>query len=217
MRIEKPQSLLSQTCLIIAGEMNTEELARAHIAESIAVKQATADLAPVIAEAGALMADALRNGNKLLACGNGGSASDAQHFSGELLGRFERERDGLAAVCLSTDTSALTAIANDYDFNQIFAKQVTALARTDDVLLAITTSGNSANVLEAVTAAHACGAAVVALTGRDGGKLAEMLQGKDVEIRIPAQRTCRIQESHILVIHCLCDIIDSLVAGDPTR
>ncbi len=194
--------------------MNAPELVKEHFEQSIAVKRAAAALAPVIAEAGTLMSDALQRGNKLLACGNGGSASDAQHFSGELLGRFERERDGLPAVALSTDTSAMTAIANDYDFNQVFAKQVTALARSGDVLLAITTSGNSANVLEAVTAAHTRGAAVVALTGRDGGKIADMLQGEDVEIRIPAERTCRIQESHILVIHCLCDIIDSLMAGE---
>ena len=191
--------------------MNPAELVRKHFEESIAAKRAAAELAPVIAEAGAAMADALRRGNKLLACGNGGSASDAQHFSGELLGRFERERDGLPAIALSTDTSTMTAIANDYDFNQVFAKQITALARNGDVLLAITTSGNSANVVEAVTAAHARGMEIVALTGRDGGKIAGMLQDNDVEIRIPAQRTCRIQESHILVIHCLCDIIDSLV------
>jgi D-sedoheptulose 7-phosphate isomerase len=197
--------------------MNTEQLTREHIAESIAVKQATNDLAPMIARAGAAMADTLQRGNKVLACGNGGSASDAQHFSGELLGRFERERDGLPAVALSTDTSAMTAIANDYDFTQVFAKQVTALGRDGDMLLAITTSGNSANVLEAVAAAHARGVSIVALTGRDGGKIAGMLRGNDFEIRIPAQRTCRIQESHILVIHCLCDIIDSLIAGSSTR
>jgi D-sedoheptulose 7-phosphate isomerase len=191
--------------------MDIEQLARVHIEESIAVKQAAAGLAPVIASAGAAMADALQNGGKILACGNGGSASDAQHFSGELLGRFERERGSLPAIALSTDTSAMTAIANDYDFNQVFAKQVSALGRTGDVLLAISTSGNSPNVLAAVAAAHANGMRVVVLTGRDGGKLTSHLQTGDLEICVPAQRTCRIQETHILVIHCLCDIIDALV------
>ena len=191
--------------------MNTEELISEHIEQSIAVRQAVAALVPVIAKAGAAMAQSLRNGGKLLACGNGGSASDAQHFSGELLGRFERERDGLPAVALSTDTSAMTAIANDYDFDQVFAKQVSALGRSGDMLLAITTSGNSANVLTAVAAAHDRRMSVVALTGRDGGELAQRLRDGDVEIRIPAERTCRVQEAHILVIHCLCDVIDSLV------
>jgi D-sedoheptulose 7-phosphate isomerase len=191
--------------------MNTEELARAHIEESIAVKQAAADLVPVIATAAAAMADALQNGNKLLACGNGGSASDAQHFSGELLGRFERERVGLPAIALSTDTSAMTAIANDYDFEQVFAKQVSALGQPGDVLLAISTSGNSPNVLAAATAAHDHEMRVIALSGRDGGALSRSLRDGDIEIRIPAQRTCRIQETHILVIHCLCDIIDTLM------
>ncbi len=191
--------------------MDTERLAREHIEASIAVKQAMTDLAPVIASAGTAMAQTLRSGGKLLACGNGGSASDAQHFSGELLGRFEREREGLPAIALSTDTSAMTAIANDYDFEQMFSKQVSALGRNGDLLLAITTSGNSANVLAAVAAAHDRGMRIVALTGRDGGKLGRSLRDDDCEIRVPAQRTARIQEAHILVIHCLCDIIDSLV------
>lgn len=191
--------------------MNTEKLISEHIEQSVAVKQAVTALVPVIAQAGATMAKALRDGGKVLACGNGGSASDAQHFSGELLGRFEREREGLPAVALSTDTSAMTAIANDYDFDQVFAKQVSALGRRGDMLLAITTSGNSANVLSAVAAAHERGMGVIALTGRDGGELAQRLRDGDVEIRIPAERTCRVQEAHILVIHCLCDVIDSLV------
>lgn len=191
--------------------MDTEKLTRDHFEQSIAVKQAATDLVPSIASAGQAMAETLRNGGKLLACGNGGSASDAQHFSGELLGRFERERDGLPAIALSTDTSAMTAIANDYDFDQMFAKQVSALGRTGDMLLAITTSGNSANVLAAVAAAHERQMSIVALTGRDGGELAQRLRSNDVEIRVPAQRTCRVQETHILVIHCLCDIIDALV------
>jgi D-sedoheptulose 7-phosphate isomerase len=191
--------------------MDIEKLTRAHFEQSIAAKRAAMELAPMIAAAGAAMADALRAGNKLLACGNGGSASDAQHFSAELLGRFEREREGLPAIALSTDTSAMTAIANDYDFDSIFAKQVAALGRNGDVLLAITTSGNSANVVAAAGAAHQRGMRIVALTGRDGGKLAQQLRSSDCEIRVPAERTCRIQEIHILVIHCLCDIIDTLI------
>ena len=185
------------------------DLIRGHINESIAVKQAALALVPAISTAGKAMAAALTAGGKVLACGNGGSASDAQHFSGELLGRFERERGGLPAIALSADTSAMTAIANDYAFEQVFAKQVHALGRAGDLLLAISTSGNSPNVVAAVDAAHARQMRVVALTGRDGGKIAATLQPDDVEIRVPAQRTCRIQETHILVIHCLCDIIDT--------
>lgn len=193
--------------------MDIKALTQSHFDESIAAKQAAAAaLTATIASAGAAMADTLRGGGKLLACGNGGSASDAQHFSGELLGRFERERDGLPAVALSTDTSAMTAIANDYDYDAVFAKQVSALGSSGDTLLAITTSGNSSNILTAVAAAHERGMSVVALTGRDGGKLATQLRADDFEIRVPAQRTCRIQEVHILAIHCLCDIIDELYA-----
>jgi D-sedoheptulose 7-phosphate isomerase len=191
-----------------------QELIREHISESIAVKQAALALVPVISTAGKIMAATLAAGGKVLACGNGGSASDAQHFSGELLGRFERERTGLPAIALSADTSAMTAIANDYAFEQVFAKQVHALGRSGDLLLAISTSGNSPNVVAAIDAAHARKMSVVALTGRDGGRIAAALQGDDVEIRVPAQRTCRIQETHILVIHCLCDIIDAQM--DPT-
>jgi D-sedoheptulose 7-phosphate isomerase len=191
-----------------------KERVLAHFHESIAVKQAVADdLAPAIAAAAELMARSLRSGGKVLSCGNGGSAADAQHFSAELLGRFERERHGLAAVALTTDTSTLTAIANDYDFAQVFAKQVQALGRPGDVLLAISTSGNSPNVLNAVNAAHAEGLRVVALTGRDGGKIATALADQDIEIRVPAERTTRIQEVHLLTIHCLCDLIDETLLG----
>ena len=168
-------------------------------------------MAPAIAAAGEKLSAVLSNGGRIYACGNGGSASDAQHFSGELLGRFERERVGLPAVALSTDTSAMTAIANDYNYDEIFAKQVTALGRRGDALLAISTSGNSANILTAVDAAHARDMAVIALTGRTGGKIADKLRDSDVELRVPSQRTCRIQEVHILVIHCLCDVIDAQV------
>lgn len=185
-----------------------------HFRDSIATKQAAADaLAGPIAAAASLIAASLRDGGKVLSCGNGGSAADAQHFSAELLGRFERERRGLAAVALTTDTSTLTAVANDYDFAEVFTKQVQALGRPGDVLLAISTSGNSPNVLGAVRAAHEEGMRIVALTGRDGGRIAAALDTGDIEIRVPADRTTRIQEVHLLVVHCLCDLIDETLLG----
>ena len=150
----------------------------------------------------------LRKDGKILSCGNGGSAGDAQHFAAELLNRFEMERPGLAAMALSTDTSTLTSIANDYAYEQVFSKQLSALGRSGDVLLAISTSGNSANVVAAAHAAHERDMRVIGLTGRDGGKLAAALRDGDIEIRVPAQRTARIQEVHLVVIHCLCDAID---------
>ncbi|HEX5514965.1 MAG TPA: phosphoheptose isomerase, partial [Gammaproteobacteria bacterium] len=148
------------------------------------------------------------SGGKVLACGNGGSAADAQHFSAEFVGRFERERPELGAIALTTDSSILTAIANDYDFERIFSKQVRALGQAGDVLLAISTSGNSENVVAAIEAAHERGVRVVALTGREGGAIAGILAPADVEIRVPSMVTARIQEVHLLVIHCLCDLID---------
>jgi D-sedoheptulose 7-phosphate isomerase len=185
------------------------EYLRAHFTESIEVKQRSAErLLPAILQAATLMTGCLGRGGKILACGNGGSAADSQHFAAELLNRFERERPGLPAIALSTDTSTLTSIANDYSFDLVFAKQVRALGAAGDCLLAISTSGNSANVLEAVTAAHERRMNVIALTGRNGGRLAALLNEKDVEIRVPADRTARIQEVHLLVIHCLCDAID---------
>ena len=185
----------------------------AHFLESVAVKQASAALAPEIAKAAHLMAQSLLNDGKLLSCGNGGSAADAQHFSGELLGRFERERPGLPAIALTTDSSTITAIANDYQYADIFAKQVSALGQSGDVLLAFSTSGNSENVLRAIATAHSRGLKVVALTGRDGGAIARSLNPEDIEVRVPADRTCRIQEVHLLVIHCLCDLIDDAILG----
>ena len=185
----------------------------AHFLESVAVKQASAALAPEIAKAAHLMAESLLNDGKLLSCGNGGSAADAQHFSGELLGRFERERPGLPAIALTTDSSTITAIANDYQYADIFAKQVSALGQSGDVLLAFSTSGNSENVLRAIATAHSRGLKVVALTGRDGGTIARSLNPEDIEVRVPADRTCRIQEVHLLVIHCLCDLIDDAILG----
>jgi len=185
----------------------------AHFLDSVAVKQASAALAPEIVKAANLMAQSLLNDGKLLSCGNGGSAADAQHFSGELLGRFERERPGLPAIALTTDSSTITAIANDYQYADIFAKQVSALGQSGDVLLAFSTSGNSENVLRAIAAAHSRGLKVVALTGRDGGAIALSLNPEDIEVRVPADRTCRIQEVHLLVIHCLCDLIDDAILG----
>jgi len=181
----------------------------AHFRESREVKQAAEALAPDIVRAAELMAMALARDAKILSCGNGGSAADAQHFSGELLGRFEMERPGLAAVALTTDTSTLTAVANDYSYEEVFAKQVRALGQSGDVLLAISTSGNSENVLRAITMAHDRGMTVIALTGGNGGTIAKALAPTDVEIRVPAKRTCRVQETHIVVIHCLCDLIDA--------
>jgi len=186
----------------------------AHFRESVAVKQASETLAPQIEKAAQLILQSLLNDGKILSCGNGGSAADAQHFSGELLGRFERERPGLPAIALTTDSSTLTAIANDYQYEDVFAKQVRALGQSGDVLLAISTSGNSENVLRAVTTAHSRGLKVVALVGRDGGTIAQSLTSGDVELRVPADRTCRIQEVHLLIIHCLCDLIDVGILGN---
>jgi D-sedoheptulose 7-phosphate isomerase len=194
--------------------MSIEAGIESQFAESLATKQAAAAaLVPAIAAAARLAADILQNQGKILSCGNGGSAGDAQHFSSELLNRFERERPGLAAVALSTDSSTVTAIANDYAYEQVFAKQVLALGRAGDGLLAITTSGNSPNVIAAVRAAHERGLRVIALTGRDGGRLAPVLRPGDVEIRVPSARTARVQEVHLLIIHGLCDAIDTLLFG----
>ena len=180
----------------------------AHFRQSIETKQAAETLAPEIVRAAEAMTASLLRDGKVLSCGNGGSAADAQHFSGELLGRFEIERPGLPALALTTDTSTLTAVANDYSYDEIFAKQVRALGRPGDILLAISTSGNSENVLRAIAMAHDRSMAVIALTGGDGGKIAQKLEASDIEIRVPSGRTCRVQETHILVIHCICDLID---------
>ena len=167
-----------------------------------------------IADAVSAVVGCITAGGKVLACGNGGSASDAQHFAAEFIGRFERERPGLAAIALTTDSSVLTAIANDYDFTQVFAKQVQALGAPGDVLIALSTSGNSPNVLAAVDAARARDMTVVALTGRGGGKLREKLLETDVHICVPHERTARIQEVHILALHCLCDAVDLQLLGE---
>ncbi|HWP94829.1 MAG TPA: phosphoheptose isomerase [Gammaproteobacteria bacterium] len=194
--------------------MQSQTRVRQLFADSIATKQrAMETLADAIVRGADVMARCLLDNHKLLSCGNGGSAADAQHFSSEMLNRFERERPGLPAVALTTDSSTLTSIANDYDYKDVFAKQVRALGQAGDVLLAISTSGNSPNVIRAIEAAHDRGLVVVALTGRDGGDMARRLTGDDVEIRVPANSTARIQEVHLLVIHCLCDLIDEQLFG----
>ena len=187
---------------------------RDHFVESIATKETAADaIAESIAVAGRVMSDALLADGKILSCGNGGSAADSQHFSSELLNRFEMERPGLPAMALTTDASTVTSISNDYSYDEIFSKQVRALGKPQDVLLGISTSGNSENVIRAISAAHERGMKVVALSGRDGGRMADLFAEGDVEIRVPATRTARIQEVHLLVIHCLCDLIDTTLLG----
>ena len=194
--------------------MDLQDRILGHFVESIETKQkAASELVEPVQLAGDAMVRSLLAEGKILSCGNGGSAGDAQHFSAELLNRFEKERPGLPAIAITTDSSTLTAIANDYDYNEIFSKQVAALGQKNDVLLAISTSGNSANVMAAIEAAHAREMVVVALTGRDGGTIAPLLKQNDIEIRVPAERTARIQEVHLVVIHCLCDFIDTKLFG----
>lgn len=179
---------------------------------SLAAKQATLDRTlPAIERAARLLAARLDAGHKVLACGNGGSAADAQHFAAELVGRFERERPELAAIALTTDSSQLTAIANDYGYEQVFAKAVRGLGRPGDVLLAISTSGNSGSVVKAIEAAQAKGMSVIAMTGKDGGAMARLLAGEDVELRAASGVTARVQEVHLLFLHCLCDSVDELL------
>lgn len=185
-----------------------------HFEDSAQTKLAALEqLAAPIAEAVEAMVGCLVGDGKILACGNGGSAGDAQHFAAELVGRFEAERQELAAIALTTDSSILTAIANDYRYEVVFAKQVRALGRPGDVLLAISTSGNSANVVAAIEAAHDADLRVVALTGKGGGRIAGLLRPGDIHLCVPAERTARIQEVHLLVIHCLCDGIDCMLLG----
>jgi D-sedoheptulose 7-phosphate isomerase len=185
-----------------------------HFSESAHLKLQSMDaLAGPLAEAAKRMVQCLNNDGKILACGNGGSAADCQHFSAELLNRFEKERPGLAAIALTTDTSTLTSIANDFDYDQVFSKQVRALGNAKDLLVAISTSGNSRNVVEAVHAAHECQMGVIALTGRNGGRIGEILQPGDIHVCVPASSTARIQEVHLLGLHCLCDAIDCLLLG----
>ena len=199
------------------SEILSTEIARrvsAQFAESAQLKlDAAGALASPIARAATLLAETLRDGGKVLACGNGGSAADAQHFAAELVNRFEVERAPLAAVALTTDSSTLTSIANDYTYEQVFSKQVRALGRRGDCLLAISTSGNSRNVVEAMQAAAELGVRVVALTGAGGGRMGALAAGDNVHVCVPHKRTARIQEVHLLVLHCLCDGIDFQLSG----
>lgn len=192
-----------------------EQRIEQHFIDSADLKYQSAQVLskPIVAAVHAILAS-VTSGGKVLACGNGGSAADAQHFAAEFVGRYERERPELAAIALTTDSSIITAIANDYDFSVIFSKQVRAFGGAGDVLLALSTSGNSANVLAAIEAAHEREMTVVALTGRSGGKIAHALRETDVHICVPHDRTARIQEVHLLVLHCICDGVDTQLLGD---
>jgi D-sedoheptulose 7-phosphate isomerase len=185
-----------------------------HFSESIETKQAAmTGLSELIVFAASKIVEALINDKKVLTCGNGGSAGDAQHFSSEMLNRFERERPALPAIALTTDTSTITSIANDYHYDEVFAKQLRALGQAGDVLLIYTSSGNSSNLVKAVQVAHERELTVIALSGKDGGALANVLRESDIEIRVPSQSTARIQEVHLLISHCLCDLIDQQLFG----
>ena len=195
--------------------INIEARIARHFQDSIETKQRVAlALTPSISAAAQAMVDCLKGGGKILACGNGGSASDSQHFAAELVGRFERERAELAAIALTTDSSILTAVANDYSFDEIFSKQVRALGKPGDILFAISTSGNSNNVVAAIDAAHLKGMHVIGMTGRGGGKMATLMQAGDVLLNVDSPVTTRIQETHLVILHCLCDAIDNLMFGE---
>ncbi len=194
----------------LGANLTMLERIKSNFTESIQTKIAASEaLAGPIEQASLIMVQSLLGGHKILSCGNGGSAGDAQHFSAELLNRYETERPSLPAIALTTDSSTITSIANDYHYDEVFSKQVRALGNAGDVLLAISTSGNSRNVIKAIEAAVARDMPIIALTGKDGGDIAGLLGENDVEIRVPSSRTARIQEVHLVVIHCLCDIIDS--------
>ena len=183
-----------------------------HFLDSIAVKQAAEKILPEqVARGLVAMTDCLRAGGKIMACGNGGSAADAQHFAAELIGRFERERQELAAIALTTDTSILTAVGNDYSYDEIFVKQVRGLGKKGDILIGISTSGNSKNVVKAIEAAKKMGIKIIALTGNGGGKIASLLDADDIHLCAPSTRTARIQETHLVLLHALCDGVDHLL------
>ena len=194
--------------------MDTTERVKNNFLESIRIKtESLEQIAPIVANSANAMANSLLNNHKIMACGNGGSAADAQHFSAEMLNRFEMERPGLPAIALTTDSSTLTSIANDYQYAEIYSKQIRALGQKDDVLLAISTSGKSHNIIHAIDAAHDIDMTIVALTGRDGGEIRNQLKTDDFEICVPTESTARIQEVHIMIIHSLCDLIDLQLLG----
>ena len=195
--------------------MNLQDRIRSHFSASIQTKQdAMNNLPPIIELASEKLVACLLDDGKILTCGNGGSAGDAQHFSSEMLNRFERDRPGLPAIALTTDSSTVTSIANDFNFDDVFAKQVRALGQSGDILICYTTSGNSANILNAVTAAHDRSVTVIGISGKNGGALANLLRETDLEIRVPSKSTARIQETHLLITHCLCDLIDHRLFGE---
>ena len=192
--------------------MNLKELIAQNFTESIEAKQKAAQhIQPSVEKAINILTTAFKSGNKILICGNGGSAADSQHFAAEFTGRYEMERTPLPAIALTTDTSALTAIGNDYSFDVVFSKQVEALGNSGDVLLGISTSGNSGNVIKAIAVAHSKGMKIITLTGKDGGKIPKMLNDTDVNICVPVNRTARIQEVHLLVLHTICDAVDNIL------
>jgi len=194
--------------------MNETDAIKAIFQDSIATKQAALDAMPeALSRAVTTLVTALKNGNKVLSCGNGGSAADAQHFSSELLNRFHHDRPSLPAIALTTDASTVTSIANDYAFDQIFSRQISSLGQAGDILLAISTSGNSANIVQAINTAHERGMQVIAMTGNQGGKMAAMLGEGDVELRVPSTVTARIQEVHLLILHVLCSRSDAILFG----
>ncbi len=197
--------------------MDAVQRVRDNFLESIQVKTEAIDrLATHIARSAEMMANCLLNEHKILSCGNGGSAADAQHFSAEMLNRFEMERPGLPAIALTTDTSTLTSIANDYQFAEIYSKQIRALGHPGDILLAISTSGDSHNIVHAIDAAHDRDMNVIALTGREGGQVADLMHDDDIELRVPSWSTARIQEVHIMIIHSFCDLVDRQLLGQET-
>ena len=194
--------------------MDPIQRVRDNFHESIKLKTESVELlAPLISSAASLMAASLLQEHKILSCGNGGSAADAQHFSAEMLNRFEMERPGLPAIALTTDTSTLTSIANDYQFAEIFSKQIRALGQPGDILLAISTSGSSHNIIHAIDAAHDRSMNIIALTGKEGGEVANLMRDGDIEIRVPGRSTARIQEVHLMIIHSLCDLVDRQLLG----
>tara|TARA_R110002074_G_scaffold170005_4_gene332084 strand:+ start:111612 stop:112214 length:603 start_codon:yes stop_codon:yes gene_type:complete len=200
----------------MSSNMSLQERIYQHFNDSIQTKHDALELLPALIESAAnSIVQSLLNNGKVLTCGNGGSAGDAQHFSSEMLNRFERERPSLPAIALSTDTSTLTSIANDYSFNEVFSKQIRALGQSGDILLAYTTSGNSGNILEAIRTAHDREMIIIVVTGKDGGQLSSLslLNENDIELRVPSNSTARIQEVHLLITHCLCDLIDFQLFG----